>query len=472
MPEWVGARIWHILAALVVVAALNPSPAPGRLRSSLQASALALEGGRPAAALVALEDALVFEPRDPALQWQAASMALAADDMDAVLQYLDAADSLAGPSAKGACLRGDALQAKGDPQGALSVWPSAPSSCPDAAQHLRNLASAYLAIDDARGYEAALSSLVELTPQDATALRALAIAAATQDPETAEAHLRAADQADPEGGVVVRALIRSIDEARAEDSPAYTLAQVGQVLAQNNEWLFASWAFQNALQAEPDYVEARAYLGLALDRTGRDGLPDLEAAAAAAPRAAQPHAFLGMHWQMSGEPSRALTELEMAARLAPDDPAIAAEMAAAYDALGETDSALTAYRRATDLAPRQPGFWLLLAGFSTGHELQVRTIGLPAARNAVALAPQDPAGWDALGDCYLLSGDLAMADRILTRALELAPQRPSTLYHVGLLRLYQGDLAAARAALQSAIQGDPDGPIADLAQRALDRAGP
>ncbi len=471
MPEWVSARIWHLLATLVLVASLNPSPASGPLRESLKASILAQQGGRPAAALAALSDALVLQPLDPALHSQAATLAFAAGDMDAVFQHLDAADGLGGPSAERTCLRGDALLAQGDPAGALSVWQSAPSACPNPSGHLRNLVAAYLAIEDSTGYEGALMSLVEIVPQDAAGLRDLAITVATRDPETAEAHLRAADQAVPDGDTLVRALIRTIDETRVEDSPAYTLAQVGQVLAQNNKWLFASWAFQNALQAQPDYVEARAYLGLALDRIGRDGLSELEAAVAAAPGASQPHALLGMHWRMWGEPAKALTELETASRLAPDDPAIAAELAATYDDLGETDSALAAYRKAADLAPRQPGFWLLLAGFSIRHELQIRAIGLPASRNAAALAPHDPAGWDSLGYCYLLSGDLAMADRILTRALDLAPHRPSTLYHLGLLRLYQGDLTAARAALQSAIDRDPGGPIADLAQRALERAG-
>lgn len=471
MPEWVGARIWHILAALVIVASLDPSPASGPLRESLRSSVLAQQGGRPAAALVALNDALILQPLDPALHSRAAELALAAHDMDAFFDHLDAADALAGPNAERTCLRGDALLAQGDPAGALSVWQSAPSECPDPVGHLANLATAYLARDDPTGYESALTSLVALVPQDPSTLRALAITVATRDPEAAEARLREADRGAGSGDPLVRALIRAIDEARVEDNPPYTLAQVGQILAQHNEWRFASWAFQNVLAARPDYVEARAYYGLSLDRIGRDGLSQLEAAVRSAPGAPQPHAFLGMHWRMRGEPSKALTELETASRLAPDDAAIAAELGATFDALGETDSALVAYRRAADLAPRQPGFWLLLAGFSIRHELQIRTIGLPASRNAAALAPHDPAGWDSLGYCYLLSGDLAMADRILKRALDLSPDRPATLYHLGILRLYQGDMPAARAALQSAIAQDPDGPIADLAQRALERAG-
>jgi tetratricopeptide (TPR) repeat protein len=412
-----------------------------------------------------------LQPHDAQLQWQAASLAFAAGDMDATFQHLDAADELAGPSPESTCLRGDALLQQGDAAGALKTWQSAPSPCPASPAHDRRLVSAYLAIDDRAGYESALDSLVAVEPGDAQALKALAITVATRDPDGAEVLFRRGDQAAPEGDPLIRALIRTVDEAQAEGNPAYSLAQVGQVLAQNDEWVYASWAFRQALTADPDYVEARAYLGLSLDHTGGDGLPELEAAAAAAPGASQPHAYLGMHWRMKGEPSKALAELQTAARLAPEDPAIAAELAATYEALGDANSALAAYRMATDLAPRQSGFWLLLAGFSVRQELEIGLIGLPAARNAVALTPQDPAAWDELGDCYMLTGDLEMADRILSHAMELAPDRPMSLYHLGLLKLYQGDALAARSALERAVEGDPGGPVADLAQRALERAG-
>jgi len=469
MPEWVGARIWHILVTLALLAALNPSPSPGPLRESLRKSVLAQEGGRPASALAALEIALAFEPRAPGLHWKAATLAFAANEPDAVIRHLDATDSLLPPSSERTCLRADTLLKNGNPAGALGLWEGLSSPCPNPTSHFRNLSAGYLAVEDQAGYEQALISLVALLPADAASLRTLSLTKAARAPEQAEAYLRAADQASSEGDVLARALIRAIDEARVEGDPAYTLAQVGQVMAQNNEWVYASWAFQNALELEPGYVEARAYLGLSLDRLGRDGLPELDAAAAAAPGAAQPHAFLGMHWRMRGEASKALAEFEAAARLAPTDPAIAAELAATYETLGDTDSALAAYRVATDLAPRESGFWLLLAGFSIRHELQIETIGIPAARNAAALVPGDPAAWDSLGTGYLIIGDLEMADRMLTRSLGFAPSRPSSLYHLGLLRLYQGDLMAARTALKSAIDGDPGGPIAELAQRALER---
>lgn len=471
MAEGFGQRIWHVFAALVLLAALNPSPSPGILRESLQQAAQAQQGGRPQAALIALQPALALEPLDPALHWQAADLASASDDLDSVVRHLNVFEALVGVTGPSRCLRGDVLLKQGDAAGAIALWRGAPTACPDYESHYRNLASAYLALDDPTGYEQALASLASVTPQDGATLRALALTIAARAPDQAEAALRAADRAGPQGDPLMRALIRTIGEARLEDDPAYSLAQVGQTMAQANEWRYASWAFKNALALEPDYVEARAYLGLSLDRTGRDGLAELEAATAAAPDAAQPHAFLGMHWRMNGQIPQALNELQAAAKLAPSDPAIAAELAATYEASGDLQSALAAYRIATDLAPQQSGFWYLLAAFSIRNELHIEAIALPAARNATALAPDDPAAWDSLGYCYLLSGDTDMADRMLARSMALDPARPPTLYHLGLLRLYQGDLAAARAALQSAIRADPGGSIADLAQRALDRVG-
>jgi len=469
MPEWIGARVWHILITLVLLGLLGPSPSPEPMREALREAAMAQEGGRPGSALAAVELALEFEPGDLNLHWQAARLAHAAGTPDVALNHLDAADRISPTVAERTCLRADSVLATGDPSAALALWGSLSSVCPDAVNQHRGLAAAYLATGDIVGYERALSQLVELAPGDREALRSLALAKAARVPTESVPLLRAMDQGSENGDPLARSLIRAIEEARLEGNPAYSLAQVGQVLAQHGEWLASTWALQRALELEPDYVEARAYLGMSLDRSGQDGLAELQAAAAAAPQSALPHAFLGLHWRSQGDASKALAELETAAQLNPTDPAIAGELGATYEALGDPQSALAAYLYATQLAPQEPGFWLLLAQFSLRQELQVQTIGLPAARNAATLAPNDPAALDALGYSYLLVGNASLAERILTRSLALAPDRPSSLYHLGLLKLKQGDLTSARQALQSVIDLDPGGNFADLAQRALER---
>jgi tetratricopeptide (TPR) repeat protein len=95
-------------------------------------------------------------------------------------------------------------------------------------------------------------------------------------------------------------------------------------------------------------------------------------------------------------------------------------------------------------------------------------IGQPAARNAVALDPENPNAVDALGYSYYLQGDLDYADRLITRAVELDPLNPHTQYHLGLLRAAQNEYLDSKAAFEMAIRLDPNGSVGTLAERALE----
>jgi Flp pilus assembly protein TadD len=160
-------------------------------------------------------------------------------------------------------------------------------------------------------------------------------------------------------------------------------------------------------------------------------------------------------------------ELAQAAELDPTNPSIAAELGGAHEDQGEMTSALAAFLHAAELAPREAAFWRLLAEFSLRNEIEVRQVGIPAARNAYALAP-DAAACDNLAMAHFLSGDLVLAERFLRRALALDRARPETQYHLGLLFLERDQVAAARAAFETAARLDPEGAIGELATRTLE----
>ena len=133
---------------------------------------------------------------------------------------------------------------------------------------------------------------------------------------------------------------------------------------------------------------------------------------------------------------------------------------------------MMAYRSAAEMAADNPDFWLLLAQYSLSKEVEVRTIALPAARNAIALKARNAAGLDALGYGYYLLGNLNMSERILASSVQLDPSLALTQYHLGLLRLAQDQIPRARAALQRAVLLDGGGPVADMAQLTLDYITP
>ncbi|TET80766.1 MAG: tetratricopeptide repeat protein [Anaerolineales bacterium] len=461
-PRWS-----HILVTLVLLVIISPTPIPQPMVTPIRSAIVALESGRPDSALGFLETALAFEPTLEGLHTQAAEIALAAGEPLAALDHLEAENSLAPPDTTQACLRSRALLTIGNTAEAANIWKEVNGTCPKPAQFLQDLAQAYLVEGDLTAAQSILEELAFIDPANPDIRVSLALVTATITPERAIQHLRLANELNPYGNSLALNLIRVIENARPADDRSYSLAQVGQTLARHGEWTSAVWAFLHALDLNPEYIEARAYLGLALDRAGQDGLKELKAAVNAAPTAALPHIFLALHWQAQNQPERARQQLEVAAHLDPTNPAVAAELGAAYTALGDIRPAIAAFRLATELAPKDPRFWLLLAQFSTANEIEVQTLGLPAARNALALNPDDPAALDILGYAHLLLGNLRLADRLLWRAVNLEPCRAASQFHLGLLRQAQGDLIRARAGLEMAIQLDRGGPFGQLAERVL-----
>jgi tetratricopeptide (TPR) repeat protein len=462
----------RILVALLLLILFSPSPVPRPLVSPIRAANIALNGGRPDSALVRLEEAVSFEPAAAGLHLAMAEVALAGGNPQAAKSYLASVDIENQSSMAYLCLHSRILLATGNTTEAVEIQESLMEACPQKESFLEDLSRAYLQAGDLKASLAALEESAAIKPTDPNVRLSLAILTATLQPEEALPHLRLVLESNASDKPLASALIRAIEDARLVGQPAFSLAQVGQTLARHDEWTYAAWAFLNAVALEPAYVEALAYLGLALDRSGQNGLHELKAAVEAAPTAALPRIFLALHWQSLGQLKLAQRELEIAADLDPSNPGVAAELGNAYAAMGDPLAAEASYRLATELAPEEMVFWLLLAQFSIANEIKVQAVGLPAARNAVVLNPEDPAAIDALGYAHLLLGDIHMAERLIWRAVNIQPNRAASQLHLGLLRQFQGDPIRARAAFRSAILIDPEGPAGQLAERFLSRSYP
>lgn len=457
----------HVVLTLVLLVGLSPTPIAHPLATSLRSAKVAIEGNRLDVAVELLESAMAFEPALGVLHIQAAEIALAADKPQKTLDHLDAAASLYLPNIALSCLRNRANLALGNISEVVDNIEYFIRTCSVPTHSLQDLAQVYLNEDNPLEAQSLLIQLSSIEPSDPNITFSLAVVTATIKPEEALVHLRQVNSLTPNGNPLSKELINTIEDAAYYSDLSYSLAQVGQTLAKFGKWIPAVWAFQHALELDSENIDVRAYLGLALDRVGKDGLRELEVAINANPGAALPRIFIAQHWLAQDQPEKAKQQLEIAARLDPENPAIFAELGAAYSALGDVSSAINAFRFATELAPDNPSFWLLLAQFSLNNEIEVQSLGLAAARNAVALNPDDPAALDILGYAYVLLNNLVLADRLLSRAVDLQPYRAATQLHLGLLRQAQGEISRAQAALEMALLLDPDGNIGQMAKRIL-----
>ena len=453
----------HVAAALILLVALGATAYPKGFVENLEAAATAIRAGRADLAVPALTNAIALEPDVPDLHLRAAQGALSADDIDQASVFLSQIPQ-SEPLIE--CLQLDAALQAGMIEAALALLPG--RRCPEQSAMFYQEADQLIASGDYEGATQLLESLLGALPPTAESSQTLGTLIALYDPEAALSHFRLAVDINLQAASLANDLIGVIESARSEENPAYTLAQVGQALARAGLWPMAATAFENALVQDPEYTEARAYFGLALDRSGQNGLPQLELAVAQAPQAALPQMLLGKHWLIMGEPERAIKAYEQAAALAPDDPMLAIDLGAAYAAAGDLPSAKSAFQYATNLDPDDPALWSLFAQFSLDYEIELNEIGLPAARQAVVLQPRSAAALDRLGYTHLLLGNWTLAERFLVEATQTDRKLASAHYHLGLLRLTDGDLVGGRASLFLAVALDPDGRFGSLAQRSLE----
>jgi len=461
--ELLRRRGLHVGVVLVLILALGTTAYPRGLVDDLEAAATAIRAGRPDLALQALTNAIALAPNVPELHLLAARGAPTAEVPDQTTQFLDQIPE-GGPRPE--CLRWDTALRAREIEAALAQLPG--GACPEQAAVFYQDADLLVAAGDYESASEFLAILLSSLPATPRASETLGTLRALHDPESALSHLRLAVDLDPQASSFADELIQVIETARAGENQAYSLAQVGQALARAGKWSMAATAFENALAQDPAYTEARAYYGLALDRSGQDGLPQLELAVAEAPQAPLPYVLLGKHWLIRGDPARALESFERAAVLAPEDPLIAIDLGAAYAAAGDLSAARQAYQYATDLAPDDAALWSLLAQFTLDYEIEVNEVGLPAARKALILRPRDVAALDRLGYTYFLLGNRILARRFIFEAIQADGKLASAHYHLGLLGLAAGDFERGQAALEFAVALDPDGRYGNLARRSLE----
>lgn len=446
---------------------IGPTPFPVQFADQLQAARTALDAGRYELALPWLEQALAREPDLPELSLELIEVALRAQQPQLAEALIRRLPQSVSDAPRVDCYRARAAVQLADWRRAIRAADLADPRCTEPLAGLRQLAAG---MTESGEYESAynlLSELAELDPASGQTQLSLGLLEAVSRPAQAISRMTLALQLDPQLQSPAD-LVEIIEAGLEAADPAFTLAQVGQSLARAGEWRLAAEAFRAALELEPEYTEARAYYGLALDRSGRNGLAELEQAASEAPEAALPEQLLGKHWRAHDEPALALAAFEAAASLAPDDPLIAADLGTAYATVGDLPAARAAYIRAAELAPGDPVMWRLLAQFAVDFEVELPQLGIPAARRALALQPNSADALDLLGYGYYLNGDWELADRFLNRAVEADPQAASAHYHLGLLQISRGRAGAGRRALHLAWSLDPQGRVGNLALRSLE----
>ncbi len=178
----------------------------------------------------------------------------------------------------------------------------------------------------------------------------------------------------------------------------------------------------------------------------------------------------GVYFRRISEFDSAVQRLLKAAELEPANAIWRMEIGNLYADQHNTRAGLAEYQKAAALEPDNALIWQQVAEFCLYYDLELRQVGLPAARQAAALAPEAAAYADTLGRVMAALGDPASAERFLQQAIEKDPDFSAAMLHLGQLYLNQGQTAQAEYYLAKAAQPHGQATEANLiAERLLDR---
>jgi tetratricopeptide (TPR) repeat protein len=469
MRRSLDAPLWmRLFLPMLLLLLLGVSPRPQVLNQAYRQVQAALRRGDFATAADSLATLASAQPWQPHLWEEAGRAALNAGDYGMAIRHLEQARAVGSLSASGFILLGDAYQLAGDETSTAEIWQAlidrgdAPPGI-----YLRR-ANALRQQENIPAAIAVLKALLVQHPGQSAATYELALLLAATDPEAALPYLAQVAELDPTLAPRVESLRGSINTAAFEDEPAYTLLAAGRALASLEEWALAGEAFAHAAAERPDYAEAWAYLGHARERLGEDGQEALDSALTLDPDSLAANLFAALHFAEDGRPEMALLYLHNASRLDPTRAEIQLELGNVLAEMGDLVSARRHYERALSLAGRDPDAWRTAAEYALRYNVDVRELVLPAARQAVLLAPRDPAALDTLGQVYFRMGDPLTARRFFRRALEQDAGYAPAHLHMALYELVAGDPGAARERLELVLELAPGSPAAEQAERLLD----
>lgn len=310
---------------------------------------------------------------------------------------------------------------------------------------------------------------IEADPSDPQANYQLGLILAITSPDEASVYFQTAQANDPSLAPLIDRITDALRVADLSENPAYRLTLLGQALGAVQEWSLALNALELATEQDPSYAEAWAYLGEAQQQTGEDGLEALETALSIDRQSYAANLLMALYWRRNGDPASALEFLFVVEEQDPNNLLLKEDIGNTYAEASQVEEGLAYLEETAGAHPEQSLAWQILARLCLNYDVKVTNVGLPAARQAVLLAEDDPTALLLLGRAYFQNGNISMAERFFSEASLLAPQSAEPHYYLGLLYLNQGDYPAAEEHLSQAYQLAPTAAIGIQAQQTLEQ---
>ncbi|MFC1996358.1 tetratricopeptide repeat protein [Chloroflexota bacterium] len=410
--------------------------------------------------------------------WEAAGdAAIAADDAQKADVYYGRAATDGELSPAGYLAWGDANWQAGNSHKALQIWDIAERLGVSQEQTLERKAAVYrlqgedMSLIDTLGSILLLPSTANQQPSDLSILNhELGLLLAAYDPFQAPTYLSRALEYNPALKPQISSVNYEIQQDLSNDDPGYLLVISGRALANQGHWDLAEKAFENAVEQDPEYAEAWAYLGEARQHTetGNDPLAALEKAWELDPNSISANTFLALYWQRKDEYEIALEFFQAAANHDPENPAYMVEIGKITALLGDLEAGKEYYWQAILQSSNDSRYVREFLKFTLQYNLDLREVALPLARQLVILNPSDPASLDIMGEILVHLGDMLNGERFFLRALAQDMENDYAHLHLGDLYRSQTKYNQAKYHYGRVLETSTNAQIIARAQNALE----
>jgi len=458
-----------IIVPLVIGLVFSLEPRPIALQKDLTAALQT--AASPSAAMQAnhLQDILTWEPWRTDLWETVGQKSLDGGDPAAAIKAFQTAEWFDRLSPEGWISLGDAFLAAGDWQKAVSAWQDVLTSTPGDDLFNRVLTQQWNHQDYPDALQTALSWWAN-EPKNSQAAFKAGLLECVENPPEALKYLANAAGLDSKLSSQVDFLIKAVNGAYQQSHEGYRRVMVGRALANLGYWDLAQRSFADATTASPDYAEGWAFLGEALQQLNQDGTAELKKAQSLDPTSIIVKALTALWDRRNNQIDAAFTELKQIAQLQPDQAIWQIELGNTTALTGDLYASLQYYQHATELEPANPQTWMALGNFSVVNFMQLREVGLPAARTALNLTSTDSPALDLMGRVMMDLEDMVSAERFLQQAVDKDASSAAAQLHLGQLYLQENQPEKAYPHLKLASQlAGSDGSTRTLANRLLVR---
>jgi len=281
-------------------------------------------------------------------------------------------------------------------------------------------------------HEKAVSVLLigySLFPHNAKIAYQLGLELCIVDPKRAVQYLSIAENMDTAYSQKVEKISKAIPEG--ELSEASQWFALGKALGSAWEWTTAEVIFQKVTELAPNNSEAWVMLGQAQEENGQDGSGAFFQAEKLDPASDLVRASLASYYAGHGNLQKAIEIYSLLQQEEPDQPIWDIELGNLFSQTSDLVKAYSYFVSAIDLQPEKVSYWIAMVNFCVKYQIYIQEVGIPSARKAVSLEPDNPDALASMGEMLLIEGDADNAIRFFTKAVEKDEHNSAYLYYLG-----------------------------------------